>query len=207
MSIAINSNQSYNSLSIVVMLSLSAVLLVVAGVVVAGAVLHSVSPYHKVSETTGRRRLRRRELLGEHLESAEFVRLIVLLLSIDLFCTVVCALEIGNEEVVELAERTSLFCLAAFLLEQTLHLEAFGPRRFFSNPWYVADAIAVSVTMAVELRKDDEEEGVPSSLDQQRWSSWTLVKIVRVWKVAIFLFDVALMRHESSELREKEHVE
>ena len=79
-----------------------------------------------------------------------------------------------------------------FAIEQLLHIAAFGIGGFFSHPWFVVDLFAVSVSAVFELN------------EELLGDHCKVFCFGRLWKVAAFAFDVALVEHEASELRVEE---
>lgn len=131
-----------------------------------------------------------RNELAEVLESRWFACVVMTLIAVDLTCTsLIWSSEYGywNHEIVEMAEHIGFQCLLFFLLEQGLHLLAFGAA-FFENAWSVFDLLIVSTLLLIEMNGD-------AFAREAR-----LVSAVRVFKVFAFMFDVLLMRHEEMEL-------
>ena len=155
-----------------------------------GAALHATVPLHgKLSKK--RRLYGWQKELGELVESKPFVLLMVVLILVDLAATVYVSL--GEEgEILEWAEWAGFRCLIVFAIEQLLHLTAFGVGGFFSHPWFVVDLFAVSVTAIFELN------------EELLGDHCKVFCFARLWKVAAFAFDVALVGHEASELKEGE---
>eukprot|EP00930_Biecheleria_cincta_P043116 TRINITY_DN29644_c0_g1_i1.p1 TRINITY_DN29644_c0_g1~~TRINITY_DN29644_c0_g1_i1.p1 ORF type:complete len:227 (-),score=57.45 TRINITY_DN29644_c0_g1_i1:141-821(-) len=164
----------------------SALLVLTALVTVLGVVLHKFFPVHVKQHTklAGWQRS-----LAERLESKPFVGTVVVLILIDLCCMVQVTTNVGGGKLTEIAEWLGFRCLMAFLVEQGLHLLAFGVD-FFGHPWFVLDLISVSITAVVELKEE-------LLLDE-----WKFVTCVRLWKLASFAFDLALVREEGKELKE-----
>ena len=71
-------------------------------------------------------------------------------------------------------------------------IPAFGIGGFFSHPWFVVDLFAVSVSAVFELN------------EELLGDHCKVFCFGRLWKVAAFAFDVALVEHEASELRVEE---
>ena len=141
--------------------------------------------------------------LGEKIESPLVSGIVILLICVDLSCTVLNVLveetnslnaTYDKEEREHIAELTHNICvtvLVIFLIEQILHIVAFG-KAFFSHPWYVLDLIVVSVSLICEtVLEGMAEEFVP------------MLIMLRLWKVGAFVFDVFLARNEQSEMAEK----
>ena len=78
-------------------------------------------------------------------------------------------------------------CLVGFFAEQVLHVVAFG-MLFFCNPWFVIDMLAVSLSIAIELKEETLND------------VFELCILIRLWKVAVFAFDTVLLDHEGKEL-------
>lgn len=168
--------------------SLSVLFLSSAVATFGGIVLHSAFPVHMKQHT---KRLGWQRVLGEKLESKLVVFLAVVAIIVDLVCTAIATTALGGEELVEMAERCGFGCLIIFFVEQFLHLVSFGST-FFDHPWFVLDLLVVSVGAAVELNAE--------LAAQYKW-----IGAVRLWKLAAFSFDVALVKHEGNELVERSH--
>ena len=155
------------------------------GATLLGSVVHAAFPVHvkQHSKLSGWQRA-----LGERLENRAVVLTVVIAIMADLAATLITSLEIGGAELVELAEGVGFKCLLLFAAEQLLHLVAFG-WSFFSHPWFVLDLLAVSLSAAVELNEEIAAE-------------YKLIGVVRMWKLAVFAFDVALLKHEAKEALE-----
>ena len=161
--------------------------------VLCGAVLHKLFPAH--SKQHAKLSGWQREL-GEKLEGKPVVAVVVLLILTDLSCTAYNSL-VDEGAGSEWTEFIGFYCLIVFFVEQLLHLVAFGFDGFFSNPWFVLDLLAVSVTAMLELNEEALEEfGVGED--------FKLIALVRLWKLFVFLFDIFLAEHEAVELVEEE---
>jgi len=132
--------------------------------------------------------------LREALESLPAVAAVVALIAVDILCIVLAMLadtESGKEalegRLLEVAETVGMGCLYAFLLEQGLHLAAFG-QHFFQHRWFVADFCVVSFSLLAETTQ---------SAVGNRWP-----RAFRVWRLLSLIFDVCLEEHEAVELEE-----
>ena len=164
--------------------------------VVCGAVLHKAFPAH--SKQHAKLSGWQREL-GERLESKLVVAVVVLLILTDLSCTIYNTL-VEEGEWSKWTEAIGFWCLVVFFVEQLLHLVAFGFDGFFSNPWFVLDLLAVSVTACLELNEEAlEEYGIGDECK--------IIVLVRLWKLFVFVFDIFLVEHEAVELAEEEKKE
>ena len=134
-----------------------------------------------------------RQALGKLLESHLVLTTVVVLLLTDLAGTAIKAhifyRKGAKDELFELIEQVGFACLIAFFLEQLLHLLAFGGH-FFDNPWFVLDLIVVSLTIVAELQEEKLEDYV------------NVLKLLRLWKLGVFVFDVILTQHEEKEAKE-----
>ena len=124
--------------------------------------------------------------LGELLESKPFVLVVVIAILADLTCTATVLMQ-EEGEAVEWAEKIGFGCLVGFFAEQVLHVVAFG-MLFFCNPWFVIDMLAVSLSLAIELKEETLND------------VFELCILIRLWKVAVFAFDTVLLDHEGKEL-------
>jgi len=136
-----------------------------------------------------------RHSLGEFMESKYVSGTVIALILVDILCTVVNDLlentDLLNPKYDEPGEKwenatytISVSILLIFLLEQFLHIVAFGVK-FFSHWWYVFDLLVVYVSLVCEtiLRGPAEE-------------TLALLIVLRLWKVVAFLFDVCLAKKE-----------
>ena len=99
--------------------------------------------------------------LGELLESKPFVLVVVIAILADLTCTATVLMQ-EEGEAVEWAEKIGFGCLVGFFAEQVPHVLAFG-MLFFCNPWFVIDMLAVSLSIAIELKEETWRANPPLS--------------------------------------------
>lgn len=93
-----------------------------------------------------------------------------------------------------LIHNAGFICLWIFLAEQILHIIAFG-RHFLDHPWFVADLVVVSISLAAEtatidLIADTRHEG-------------KVMRVLKAWRLVALIFDAFLEGHEIEELREE----
>eukprot|EP00929_Paragymnodinium_shiwhaense_P108098 TRINITY_DN74420_c0_g1_i1.p1 TRINITY_DN74420_c0_g1~~TRINITY_DN74420_c0_g1_i1.p1 ORF type:complete len:267 (-),score=26.76 TRINITY_DN74420_c0_g1_i1:298-1098(-) len=135
-----------------------------------------------------------RHTLAESMESPTVSLTVLTLICVDVCCTVLAGFaSIGvleglvGEGAVELAETLGFRCLCFFLVEQLLHLAAFGSR-FFSHPWFVSDLSVVLISIVTELFEASHHG--------------KMLRVIRTWKVLAILFDSRLAVHEAMEYKE-----
>lgn len=142
------------------------------------------------------------EALGETLESPSFTFLIIILIQIDLACTIICALiektdlinpkyEATAESFAEHAKTVGVSILCVFIFEQLLRMVAFGIGSFFSHIWFVSDLVVVSLSLACETVLEHQSKFLPR-----------LAVFMRLWMVIAFVFDICLLEHERAEREE-----
>lgn len=143
-----------------------------------------------------------RENIGEILESPHVTGVVIVLILVDLAGTFVNDMcentDLINpkydEQKEAAAKATHTICvtvLCIFLVEQLLHLVAFGAA-FFTNFWFVMDLVIVSISLICETVLEDTA------------NDWlALLVVLRLWKVVAFVFDTCLARNESRERDEK----
>lgn len=143
-----------------------------------------------------------RRQLGAVLESQYTICLVIILIMVDLVATMVNVTledtdwlnpryEESGQEVADFARHISLCVLCIFLLEQVLHVVAFG-KAFFSHTWYVLDLAVVSVSLLCEVVLSGLSEDI-----------LPMLVVLRLWKVVAFIFDIAYASKEHSELDEQ----
>jgi len=149
----------------------------------------------------------RRHQLAEILEHPMFKAVIIILIIMDLTCTllvnVIEKTTLLNpahgemwEELAHGAKGWGIRILCIFLLEQFLRVLAFGIKGFFSNTWFVADLVVVSFSLFVEMYLEEYLE-----MHHGKWVSRAAVGL-RLWIVTAFVFDIALGFHEKAEMDE-----
>mmetsp|Transcript_22115 Transcript_22115/g.38956 ORF Transcript_22115/g.38956 Transcript_22115/m.38956 type:complete len:181 (+) Transcript_22115:152-694(+) len=144
--------------------------------------------------------------LGKVLESPWVAGLVLVLVIVDLHSTIINSIleetdwldEKYKEQGETAADVTHLVCvtvLSIFLVEQILHLVAFG-WEFFDHGWYVMDLCVVVLSLVAETCLEGKFDDVVAMLI-----------VLRLWKVVAFTFDIFLARHEQSEMDEVKEVE
>jgi len=142
------------------------------------------------------------EQLGEVMEGPTVSGVVIILIIVDLVCTGINdtlentdllnpAHKEQGEYTANLTHNICVSVLCIFLLEQCLHLLAFG-REFFSHFWMVSDLIVVSVSLVCETVFEGKEED---------WLSMLI--LLRMWKLVAFIFDMLLLEQERTERAEK----
>lgn len=140
--------------------------------------------------------------LGEFMESPSVSSVVISLIILDLTCTVINDTlentEILNPKYEETGEivaywtkRVCLTTLAIFLVEQALHILAFG-KEFFYHFWMVMDLVVVSVSLASETVLESWAEDMVNFL-----------MLLRLWKVVAAVFDILHAEQERRERAEK----
>jgi len=162
----------------------------------------SLVPHAKLSETS--KKLGCRKRLGEFLESPSVSALVIALIFVDLGCTALNdTLENTDllnpkyhEQGESLAKLTHNICvsvLCVFFTEQFLHLVAFG-FDFFTKIWMVMDLVVVTLSLLCETVLEDAFAAV-----------MPLMIMLRLWKLAAFVFDCCLADNEADEKDQKEY--
>jgi len=140
--------------------------------------------------------------LGEFMESPSISSVVISLIILDLTCTVINDTlentEILNPKYEETGEivaywtkKVCLTTLAIFLVEQALHILAFG-KEFFYHFWMVMDLVVVSVSLASETVLESWAEDMVNFL-----------MLLRLWKVVAAVFDILHAEKERRERAEK----
>jgi xanthine/uracil permease len=128
---------------------------------------------------------------------------VIVLILVDLCATVVNDIlantdlinpkyEEHGEHVEKISHYLCVSVLTLFLVEQILHIVAFGTD-FFTHFWMVMDLAIVCVSLPCETVFEGMAEDFVG-----------LAIVLRLWKVVAFVFDMFLHHHETSELKEKE---
>lgn len=140
--------------------------------------------------------------LGEFLESSLVRAVVIPLIILDLVCTVINDglenTDLLNPKYNEqgeylswLTHNTCVAILCIFLVEQLLHLLAFG-WQFFTHFWMVSDLFVVSISLICETALEDwADNGAEDSVG--------LLVALRLWKLSAFTFDLLLLEHELRE--------
>jgi hypothetical protein len=139
-----------------------------------------------------------RQRLGECMESPAVSGVIIILIFVDLGCTLVNDIcentnlvnPVYDEQKESAARITHTICvtvLCIFFLEQILYLVAFG-KNFFTKPWFVMDLVVVTISLVCETVLEDVAKG---------WVA--LLIVLRLWKIVAFIFDMCLGENESAE--------
>lgn len=140
--------------------------------------------------------------LGRFMESPLVASVVIMLIFVDLFGTLVNSIcedsdfvnPIYDEQKERVAQWSHTICvsvLSVFLVEQCLHLVAFG-LNFFTRFWFVMDLVVVCISLLCETVFEKQAE------------DWLALFIgIRLWKVAAFIFDTCLADNESTERDEK----
>merc|ERR1719326_302723 len=136
------------------------------------------------------------------MESPWVSGMVIFLICVDLTCTVINTFleetdllnpkyEEGGEATATVTHNICVAVLVIFLVEQLLHVVIFGAE-FFKHPWYVLDLFVVCISLICETTLEGLADDVIPVLI-----------LLRLWKVAAFIFDVALAEHEKAEVAEK----
>lgn len=140
--------------------------------------------------------------LGEFLESPIVSGIVIILIVVDLVCTVINdtlentdllnpAYSESGESTAKMTHTICVTVLCMFLVEQLLHLLSFG-RAFFGHFWMVTDLVVVSISLVCETLLEGTAEN---------WAS--LLVALRLWKLVAFIFDMLLLEQERAERAEK----
>jgi hypothetical protein len=162
--------------------------------------LSAMAPHKKLSKTTEKTGCRAE--LGELLESPMISGIVIFLIFVDLGCTAVNdTLENtdllnpkyheGGENLAQLTHKICVSVLCVFFTEQVLHVIACG-WEFFTKFWMVMDLTVVSISFVCETTLEDSFAAVAP-----------LMVILRLWKLAAFIFDCFLADDEDDEKDEK----
>mmetsp|Transcript_42980 Transcript_42980/g.68741 ORF Transcript_42980/g.68741 Transcript_42980/m.68741 type:complete len:179 (+) Transcript_42980:65-601(+) len=142
-----------------------------------------------------------RKRLGERMESPYVSAIVVILIVVDLVCTVINLIcedtdlinpkyDEQKEYAAKLTHNICVTVLSIFLVEQLLHLFAFR-MEFFKHHWYVMDLIVVSVSLICETTLEGIAEDIIA-----------LTIVIRLWKLVAFIFDLLLAHKENAEATE-----
>jgi hypothetical protein len=142
-----------------------------------------------------------RKDLGEVMEGTFVTGVVICLICVDLASTTVNVLleetDLLNPKyhhqghhVAHLTHTICVTIISIFVVEQLLHIVAFGGH-FFSHFWMVADLVVVLVSFVVETMLEGQNtiHGMAIAL--------------RLWKTVAFIFDIFLVHHEHTEYIEK----
>jgi len=146
-----------------------------------------------------------RKSLGSVMESTAISIAVVVLLLVEVFCTIVNdtldSTDLLNPkyhshgEYWEATTYTIIVCiLCLFVLEQLLRIAAFG-KEFFNHWWYVMDLVVVVISLLCE---------VVLHVYFKKVGLIGLLILVRLWRLVAICFELFLAHHESDKMRESE---